>query len=369
MIKSSLILSLPLAIVSFSYSSAQVGVPTISDPAAVDWETVETEGGHRMIFTVYDDAVLTWDDFQLDSNSELVFLFEGGFLVSNYLLGTGIQSIGGTVTANGAISFIAPHAPLHVGGEITATEVTLSTLLPGANSVSAAEEAGHCLFINGRITATKGDVFLSSESVVVFSDGVIQASDRAVLAGGLEVHESSDFEGGVGVCGDGGIVLVDGRVDAPTVIEKAVDAVHNSGVIGRAGAQVYIEVGASGQISKGVSAVVHGSSWTTGTLIRPEDQVVVFHEGDSTAVVNDATLKIPMVRRPSGEMATGEVEIRKTSPMTASSDHSRDRHQHVSNAGTQDSPVKKLLMTRSSFFGVRGGAEPSSYSKNSISKR
>lgn len=333
----------------------------LSTPGTATWETIATPDGTQTVFTINDNTVFDWDQMLLGSDSELIFNFVGGDTVTNYLNGGGTHLIGGDVTANGNLGFFAPNGNLIVTGSITADSVTLATLdvdaaqFAGGGAFSLSGGAGGALRILGDLEATTGDVLLAGESVTVFSQASILAGGRVMMGGGNDLEVLADGERRLSQNSLSGVVFHSGQTRASRIEVAAGAEVMNNGLLGEGSAKVFIEVGESGRISnqsQGMIAsdrVFDGEFDAAGTLIRP-------HEGDASTVIADASLKIPALKRPDGSAVSERRRITYSAPMSASADSIRDRKK-AENSTASTRKRDSSLVSRSSFFGLRGGAK------------
>ena len=339
--------------------------PILTTPGTATWETVVTETGNRTIFTISDDTVLEWAEFELDQGSEMFFDFIGGTKVVNYLTGDGYYGIEGSITSNGSVAFFAPQGHLDFKGSITAKEVTLSTLDVDAddfldnNGYSLGDGAGNnYLTVDGRVDATDGDVIFAGQGVVVQPRALVTASGSVRMAGAGAIKVSASGSQRITDVSDDGFVLHMGETHASRIEVSTGKEFINGGTIDASKGRLFIEVGKGGKVFNNRNALLVGEMVFSGEIL--ETPSAGFDEADAPVAVNDSTLKIPTLRRPNGQQMTASTEIRTTTAVSASSAVREGRSQ-------ERKPASSSLMARSSFFGMRGGrggsAEPASAKK------
>jgi len=330
--------------------------PVLSTPGTATWETFETDAGLRTVFTIHDDTIFDWGEFHLASGSEMVFDFVGGDSVLNLLGGDGAHIIDGSVSGNGAIGFIAPGGDLYVGGSIIADEVTLSTLgvdgadfLDGNGFRLSSTGSGGRLDVSGRVEATAGDVILASERARIRAGAELAASGAIRMAGAEQVDVNPSGEQRFdGVVGDGFILHL-GASRASRIEVAAGTEVANHGIIGREDARIFLEVGEGGEITNEGSGLILGETIFEGA-IQNESRELTPDEGDASQVVSDARLRLPALKNPDGSEFSKTRTVSYRGATSASADSARDRREKPREVASRSS-----LVSRSSFFGMRGG--------------
>ena len=337
-----------------------------STPGSASWSQEATAtGGTRTIFTINANSVFQWTSgFNLAEGNEIVFDFTGGDSLVNLLGGSGVNSINGTVTSNGNVSFISPQADLVVGGSITAKSVTLSTLdadpaaLMSGNNVSftGSPSAFNGLQITGTIKSTGGDIVLTGQRVTLSEKAQIRAKGDALIAGGSRI----DLDRGVAAgkikskAGDG-IVLHVGNTRASRIEVSAGSQITQKG--GMKAPRIFLEVGPSGQIvmEKGI---VLGSVEAKGSLDSDGVEGNGHTDQDAVSSLHPSILKAPGVKRPDGSTVSTARTVVSNVPVSASADSGRDRKAATSAVASRDKDkTAKPMMQRASFFGMRGGSE------------
>jgi hypothetical protein len=344
---------------------AQASNFAVSTPGSATWEVFETDLGSKTVFRIESDTVLNWDDFQLGSGSELVFDFVGGSVVTNQLAGGGVKSIDGNVISNGVVGFFAPEGDIIVNGSITAKGVVVSTLEGDATVMTqggvlqqAADSPGGQVRVTGDIRATGGDVLLAGREVVMRSTAVIEATGSVLVAGSAMVGVSLTGDQMLASEGESGSIRHLGQVMASRVEMVAGSSLRNGGQIDAGAGKVFLTVGESGQIKERATAVIVGDSAMDGLIVsgKEVDMVAVEIEGDSTAAVSDASLRMPALRRPDGSTVSGSRTVTSTSTMSASSDAAKARAVERDVARTVSTGNERAsLIQRGSLFGLRGG--------------
>ncbi|MBB5350041.1 hypothetical protein HNR46_000262 [Haloferula luteola] len=331
----------------------QAADPVLSSGSAT-WETIETETGTKTIFTISDDSVFDWGDFNLDQGSELVFDFIGGNQVLNYLNGGGSYFLNGTVTSNGSVSFFAPGGNLFVGGSITAKSVTLASL--NANPADVLDGNGYTLDgslgsgilkVDGFVNATDGDIMLGGQQLIVGRRGELTATGAVRMAGTDRIKVSASGNQRLKDAGEEGFVLYQGTTHASQIDIRAGKEVHNVGTLDAQTGRIFIEVGGDGRVFSDNRAIIVGEMAFKGVIEQAPR--ANFDEADAPAVVSDSILKVPTLRRPDGTRITTASAVRTSNAVSASS--SVTQPNPTRNVAA---PVKKALMARSSFFGMRG---------------
>lgn len=340
--------------------------PVLTTPGTATWETYTTDTGSKTVFTIADDSVFEWNEFQLDEGSEVVFDFVGGNGVVNYITGSGYNFIDGTVTGNGSVSFISPNGDLSVGGSITADTITLSTLdanpadLINGGTLTLAGGAGRFLSVSGQLNATSGDLILAGEGVYITRGAHLSASNGVRVAGGSEVVVGHEVGGSrIAATGEEGWVANFGTIRSGKIEVRAGAEVANAGTLDASTGQVFLEVGGDGRIYSDSDALIVGEVIFDG-VIRAAPAINRF-EADAPAVISEATLRIPELKSPGGQVVTKTVKVNMSSAVTASVSAEEKRQ-----------PAKRSaepILARSSFFGMRGGRGGSQPVVSGTSKR
>jgi hypothetical protein len=389
--------------------AAHANGPVLTTPGTASWTSEATATGTRTVFTLTGNTVLTWDQLNLANGSEMVFDFTGGSTVVNFLEGTGTHRIDGSVTSNGNVAFFSPRAGLEVNGSIIAKGVTLATLNADAAAFSEGnyEMSGLAGFkslrINGHVEATDGDVVLGGERIAISDTAKIKASQDALIAAGRNVSVSATGDRRLKENSGVGFVLHMGETGASRIEVAAGREINNQGTLNAGQGRIFLAVGGDGQITNESGGVIVGDLEFDGAF-DSQGTVLVPDEGDAVPAVNESTLTIPSLTRPDGTSVgvtlpqgadAGNAEqdvptsspagsaglgnlagnggrkdssqtvsaprmITYTVPMSASGDAQRDAgaRTRVADKRVAAAGKSKALLSRSSFFGLRGGNTP-----------
>ncbi|MEM1085401.1 MAG: hypothetical protein AAGI48_14910 [Verrucomicrobiota bacterium] len=343
-------------------SSLHAQDPVLATPGTATWQDQSIPTGTRTQFTLTDNTVLNWNRLLLGSGDELDFNFvgNGGDSVLNVLTGGRTHIIAGNVTSNGNVGFVSPNARLIVTGDITANDVTLSTLnvdpvdFANGGSTSFQGGAGKSLTVGGNISATSGDVHLVGASIFIQDSGQITAQAGAIRIGSGDGSVDIDSSGTTRVQTSGsGNALIAG-VTRADVIEVNSSEVANRSDMGNVNgtSQIFFEVGTNGRISNEGGVIVgniNSSAPITGGL------AVDPNEADNAQIVSESNLKLPKLTRPNGTKVASNRTVTTSSPMSASSNSSRQTRSTTRSVARNDR--SKSLMTRGGFFGARGGGQ------------
>lgn len=337
--------------------------PFLTTPGTASWQTENTAGGFRTVFTINDNTVFDWNTFSLPTGSELVFDFVGGESVLNYLGGSTTNRIDGLVTSNGMVAFFSPQADLVVGGSITAGNVILSTLdadpgevLGGQGFALASNGSGRDLLVQGTVKATQGSVLIASENLVITGASTVSAVGAVRLAGASNLNVLTSGDAQLTTNSESGFVLHLGRTSAPTIEVAAGGEIQHFGTFDAGDGRIFMEVGSSGRIQQGSEALILGENAFDGMIevVDFDAELSNWREGDAAPAVSDATLRMPTLRRPDGSQVTSSTMVSYRAPMSASADAGREAKAESSQR--RNASTTKPILRRSSFFGMRGGS-------------
>ncbi|WP_338688233.1 hypothetical protein [Haloferula helveola] len=340
------------------------GGPELLTPGSATWQSTTTPLGERTVYTLTGDTVLSWGSLRVGAGDELIF--EGSSGVVNLLSAGGTHRIDGSVSAEGAIGFFADGGSLQVDGLVEGASVTLSALKlesagdyfsGGAYALDGGAGGSRRLTVDGQVRATGGDVVMAGEIVRIRGGATIDASQAVRVGGGSRVDVADSGQKRLSSMGTG-LVLHLGTSRAATLELVGVQQVANAGRLETPGAsgKIFLEVGPGGTVLNEGTGVIQGILQVTGDF--DNDGVILGgDDGDQIGVVNSSLSRLPEVRRPDGSVASKARELSVEAPMTASADSGRDRAKRRTVASRQ----KPKLLTRQSFFGMRGGstAQPS----------
>lgn len=377
--------------------------PVLRTPGTATWTTEATSTGTRTVFTLTKNTVFDWDQLNLKSGSELVFNFQEGETVVNFLGGTGTHLIDGAVTSNGIVAFFSPSADLEINGSIIAKGVTIATLNADADEFSKGKgykmsgpAGSNYLTVNGRVEANGGDVVLGGERVMIDHTAKIKASRDVLIGGGREVSVAASGDRRLKETSGFGFVIQMGETRGSRIEVAAGREILNQGKLNAGKGRIFLEVGEAGSITNESSGVIIGDAVFNGNF-KNDGVIGATDEGDVASPVSDSTLTLPKLSRPDGSKVSSEPQtFSVNTPMSASSDAGRDSNVgsgaavasvgggkriatpdtatyrlpvSASNEARRDSTdaervekrvaqrsAAKLMLQRSSFFGMRGGS-------------
>lgn len=370
--------------------------PVLTTPGTATWTTEATATGTRTVFTLTKDTVLDWEHLDLKTGSEMVFNFTDGKSVVNFLGGSVTHLIDGAVTSNGIVAFFSPSASLQIHGSIIAKGVTLATLNADANEFSSGNgykmsgpAGSKSLSVYGQVEATDGDVVLGGQRVNIRDTAQIKASRDVLMAGGTEVSVAAAGDRRLKETSGLGFVLHNGESGGSRIEVAAGKEIRNQGTLKTGNGRIFLEVGEGGKITNESSGLIVGDLVFNGNF-QQDGVVLVPDEADIAPPVGDAVLTLPKLSRPDGTQVNSEPKtLNVTTSMSASSDAGRDSNrgdgasvasvasleretatyrQPVSSTGATRGDATervekrmaqrgaaKLILQRSSFFGMRGG--------------
>lgn len=339
------------------------GGPVILTPDTVTWQSSLTATGSNTTYFLSGDAILQWTTFQLPEGDELVFDFANSNDSIANLLGNGNHIIDGTVTSNGTVGFFAD-GNIEVGGSVTARDVTISALPvvdPNAFLAGGDLDLSGSLFrqltVDGEARATNGDVRLAGDLVRVRGDADLRARGAVRIGAGTSVTMTASGKRRVTSSGGVGVTLHLGDSRASRIEMVASSELTNGGRIEANGGygKIFLEVGPGGTVLNEGTGVLVGQVAVVGEF---NDGGVILgpDEGDTLQVVNASVVKLPTVKRPDGSVASKARVLETNVAMSGSADALRDE-----SGGERPRTVvrgtEKPVMSRQSFFGMRGGAE------------
>lgn len=338
----------------------------LTTPGTATWEVQ----GSQTIFTIHEDSVFNWGGMNLGPSESLIFDFVGGDTVTNFIDGAGTHVIAGDVMGNGNLGFFSPSGDLIVSGSITADSVTVSTL--NVDPTDFADGGGFSLFggegsrlsvlRGGRIHASSGDVLLASEQVQVLNGASVTARDRVMIGGGTDLNTVEPGERKLSQNSEQGVINSYGFISAPSIELIAGKEVLNKGVIGEGSARVFIEVGADGRII----SEEQGSISTNRVLIGffEANAGILRRDGDNAGAISEGSVTLPALTRPDGSKIVSRQTVSVSSPMTASTDPTRDGRRAEGRTIARRERKGSSLMMRGSFFGSRGASAATAEKKD-----
>jgi hypothetical protein len=351
--------------------------PELVTPGTATWVTRQTANGTRTVFTISENTILDWDSLNLGRGSKLVFKFEGGERVLNQLGGTGSHVINGTVKSNGIVGFFSPKADLTVNGSVTAKGVTLATLgsknfIAGGRDRLKGNSASNFLTVNGKVTATGGDVLIAGERVIIDTKGRIRASEAVRIAAGRDVSVSASGDRRIRENSGEGYVLHLGETKAAGIETVAGREISNQGKIDAGSGRIFMKVGSRGKITNESNGIIVGDSVFEGAY-DSDGVVLVPDEADALPTVSEGTLTIPSLTRPGRTAVSSSQTVSYSGPVSATEDAARgtqgaEKNKNsrlAANGNKTAAPLppalatrgasagKKPMLQRASFFGTR----------------
>ena len=156
-----------------------------------------TSAGGNTQITLFADAELSWDRFNVPAGGSLDIRSAGGAgFSSRHLTPGNIQSkIEGGITADGPFTLVnSAGIQIPISGSISAPSIFLSTLpMTGSESFQGFTRSGQ-MIVSGNLRAGSGDVTLLGYQIS--TSGVLQAPNGkvTVISTGSQVVEGSDFQ-------------------------------------------------------------------------------------------------------------------------------------------------------------------------------
>lgn len=151
-------------------------------------------GGNTRI-TLFADAELSWDGFDVPSTGSLDILSSGGTFASRHLVtGFGRANIAGPITADGPFTLIAPGFNMSAQGSISAPSIILSALPPLDERSYQGSTFARQFVNNGTLTATSGDLTLLSYQLT--NNGTLAApfGKITLISTGSETISGPNFQ-------------------------------------------------------------------------------------------------------------------------------------------------------------------------------
>lgn len=137
-----------------------------------------TASGGNTDITLFQNADLNWDGFNLAAGNTMNITSSGGTFASTHIV-SGPAQVFGDIIADGPFTMLSNHI-LTVDGLITAPSITLSNLpLSSDESVYEGNQRARNLLIRGNLTAKNGDVAVLSHRQTNF--GIIEANSGKVI--------------------------------------------------------------------------------------------------------------------------------------------------------------------------------------------
>lgn len=221
-------------------------------------------GGNTQI-TLFADAELSWDGFNVPSTGSLDITSSGGIFASRHLVtGLGSARIAGPITADGPFTLVTPAGlSISTQGNINAPSILLSTL-PALNRSTYEGTASSRQLINrGNLTATSGDLTLLGYQIT--NNGTLAAPSGKItlISSGSETISGPDFQRTPGKTPDHPLARTTnrGQIEAPIIEIYSEGFIQNGGRI------------AGDRISLEALGLVHNN--TPGSVIISPDLTLV----------------------------------------------------------------------------------------------
>lgn len=201
-----------------------------------------TSAGGNTQITLFQNAELQWDRFEVPAGGSLNISSSGGIFSSKHLTSGLFQSsINGPVTADGAFTLVnSAGIRLESGGRITAPSLTLSTLpATGPDSYQGNRRSGQML-INGNLHATSENATLLSYQTTLNGSVTAPAGKVTLISTGSEVITGPNFQRtGTPAVESSARVTTRRNLEAPVVEIYSEGFIENSGRI--TGDQIRLE--------------------------------------------------------------------------------------------------------------------------------
>ncbi|MEM1083445.1 MAG: hypothetical protein AAGI48_04940 [Verrucomicrobiota bacterium] len=338
------------------------GGPTVATPGSVGCTSMMTGSGVRTTYSVFADTILDWNTLMLPAGDELVFDFVGGNSVANRLGAGPAHRIDGQVSGNGRVGFFATGSNLEIGGSVSANEVVVSGL--SLSDPSGFLTGGEYqlqgdgnfltgwLSVDGMLEATSGDVIMAGSLMRVRGEARVRASGAIRGGAGETIDVEASGERRLTASGGTGTLLHLGDSRADLLEFVASGQISNGGRMEAGGGfgKVFLEVGPNGKILNEGTGVILGQATIMGDF--DNDGVGIgYDEGDGLNLMNASVVKIPALKRPGGKQVSREQAIATNASMAGSADALRKSSVNSRTAAKRN---KKPLLSRQSFFGMRG---------------
>lgn len=316
-------------------------------------------GGNTQI-TLFADAELSWDRFNVPSEGSLDIMSSGGLFSSRHLV-TGFSPaiISGPITADGPFTLVHSGG-INIGnaGGIAAPSITLSSL-PALDGSTYQGSTRARQFINsGNLTATSGDLTLLGYQVTNNGNLAAPSGKVTLISTGSEKVSGPDFQRSPGPTPSRipARVTNRGQIEAPVITIYSEGFIENGGRI--AADQIGLEAPTISHNNTPGSVIITPNLMVSGTNVIIEGEVVDPTDGNNPGGVS-TTLGLP-------NLATGSFSSNKKTKLLptqfSSSTINRSRVPSAvakrkkttsgSRLATRGSAKKKTSAKKRSFFGV-----------------
>ncbi len=319
-----------------------------------------TSAGGNTQITLFQNAELQWDRFDVPAGGSLNISSAGGLFSSKHLTsGLFPSSINGPITADGAFTLVNTRGMrLESGGSITAPSLTLSTLpATGPDSYQGNRRAGQ-MIINGNLHATTGNATLLAYQSTLNGSVTAPAGKITLISTGSEVITGPGFQRtGDPQTGSDARVTARRNLEAPIVEIYSEGFIQNSGRI--AGDQVILQANTIAHDNRPGSIIITPNlTITPGSIL--EGSILDPNDGSNPGGIS-TTLGLP-------DIASGSFTgSQKTTLLPTQFSASRLKSSRVPSAVSQkakaatnsqlatrgNTPAKpKTTAKKSSFFGI-----------------
>ncbi|YCM42434.1 hypothetical protein V2O64_14075 [Verrucomicrobiaceae bacterium 227] len=237
-----------------------------------------TSAGGNTQITLFQNAELQWDRFDVPAGGSLNITSDGGLFSSKHLTsGSFPSAINGSITADGAFTLVNT-AGIRVGsgGLITAPSLTLSSLSAiTPDSYRGSLQAGQ-MIINGNLNATSGNATLLSYQTTINGSITAPAGKVTLISTGSEIISGPNFRrSGERLAESKARVTTRRNLEAPIIEIYSEGFIENSGRI--AGDQVTLEANAiahnrqPGSVINSPNLLLIPNTLLEGAIVKPND--------------------------------------------------------------------------------------------------
>ena len=317
-------------------------------------------GGNTHI-TLFADAELHWDRFDVPVGGSLDITSSGGIFASKHLTSGFFQSnINGPITADGPLTLVNT-AGIRIGpdGSLTAPSLTLSTLPAiGGNSYQGWNRSGQ-LIVSGDLTATSGNATLLGYQTTLNGSVTAPSGKVTLISSGSEIISGPHFQRSPG----GPPPALPARTSTRGTIQAPVIEIYSEGFLQNSGriegGQVLLEA-ASIAHDKRPGSIIITPDLTLIPDVLLEGQLIDPNDGNNPGGIS-TTLGLPNLATGS---FTGTQKTTLLPTQFSASNLSRSRipsavsqkakasaSNKVASRGTTPAKAKKSVK-KSSFFGI-----------------
>ena len=237
-----------------------------------------TSAGGNTQITLFQNAELQWDRFDVPAGGSLNITSSGGLFSSKHLTSGLFQSsINGPIIADGAFTLVnSAGIRLDSGGNINAPSITLSTLpLLDSDAFQGNRRSGQ-MIINGNLNATSGNATLLAYQTTISGSVTAPAGRVTLISTGSEVITGPGFQRtGDPQTGSDARVTTRRNLEAPIVEIYSEGFIQNSGRI--AGDQVILQANTIAHDNRPGSIIITPNLTITrgsileGSILDPND--------------------------------------------------------------------------------------------------